>query len=220
MSTKSKLYFCIVDNGMGLSRTRWAFSMIHAALTTLRGYAVALDHISFPSPDGAMNMAVNHFRDSDADEFICIDTDIVFDPIDLKELLEHDLPIVFGLYPQKQAGLVWPVTPLDNAEGKGRLREVARCGRGFMRVRREVFDKIAPHCITFEDSQTGRSVPIFFDALPGGHSEDFFFCDLVRNHDYKIMVDTGIVVKHEGTALYPIEGTYAKNLLIPKESAA
>lgn len=207
------LFIPLIDNGMGLSRTSWAFSMIHAAFTALRDYKVDLDPISYPYPDGAMNLATQDFRESSADEMIVIDTDVRFEPNHLDMLLSHDEPLVFGLYPKKKVGLEFPVCGLNGEEfpfaGDGPvLREVARCARGFMRVHRSVFDKLEPFVECIEDLETGKPQHLFWKSLPGGHSEDFAFCDLWRLHGGKILVDSRICAQHEGSAMYPIKGTY------------
>lgn len=198
---------------MGLSRTSWAFSMIHAAMEVLRGYKVDLQSVSFPYPDGAMNLATQFFLESNADEMIVIDTDIKFEPSHLRSLLSHDEPLVFGLYPKKKPGLEFPVVSLDDSDnpftGDGpALREVARCARGFMRVHRSVFEKLKPFVECIVCPQTHNKQWQFWKCLVGGHSEDFAFCDLYRMHGGKILVDSTITTQHEGSCVYPIKGTY------------
>lgn len=199
---------------MGLSRTSWAMSMLVASMSVLRKYKVDLQSVSFPYPDGAMNIATSEFLESDAQEMIVIDTDIKFEPLHLEMLLSHDLPLVFGLYPLKKPGLEFPVVALDSNDktpfaGDGPpLREVAACARGFMRVHRGVFEALKPNMECVTCPQTGRQQSLFWKCLPGGHSEDFAFCNLARLHGYKIMVDSRICAQHEGSAVYPIKGTY------------
>lgn len=207
-----KLFLPIIDNGMGLSRTSWAFSLAVACLSSLRNYAVTFQSISYPYPDGSMNIATQCFLESGCDEMIVIDTDIIFSPEHLEKLLSHDLPLVFGLYPKKTPGLIFPVmsvgedNPFSN-DGPD-VVEVARVARGFMRVHRSVFESLKPHVEKITCSETGRDQWLFWKTLPGGNSEDFAFCDLCREHGIKVMVDQRITTQHEGSAKYPIPGTY------------
>jgi len=210
---RPRLFIPIIDNGMGLSRTSWALSLAVACLTTLRDYSATIQSISYPYPDGAMNIATATFLASDCDEMIVIDTDVAFTREHLAMLLSHDEPLVFGLYPKKQPGLEFPVVPLASRplpfHGDGpALREVERCARGFMRAKREVFEKMKSVVGTYRDAQTQSDEFLFWQNLPGGHSEDFNFCDNWRKLGGKILVDSRICAQHEGSALYPIPGTF------------
>lgn len=210
------LYYPIIDNGMGLSRTSWAFSMLMAGLTVLRKYKVSPQAISFPYPDGAMNIATFEFLESGCERMVVIDTDVVFTPNDLEMLLEHDEPLVFGLYPKKQPGLIFPVIPLEGDEtpfandGRPDLREVACCARGFMSVHRSVFELMKPHCVLETNDQTSCDNYAFWTKLPGAHSEDFAFCNLYRKLGGKVLVDRRICCRHDGHVSYPIPGTYTE----------
>lgn len=210
-----KLFLPIIDNGMGLSRTSWATCLAAACLGPLRKYDVILQPLSYPYPDGAMNIASNDFLASDADEMVVIDTDVIFEPRHLAFLLEHEVPLVFGLYPKKEVGLTFPcewlgeenpfsLTPFEAPP----LVEVKRVARGFMRVHRSVFYTISNSCLNYTDAQTGKSFLQFWKNLPGGHSEDFNFCDLCRKHGIPVLVDQRIAAQHEGSAVYPIPGTF------------
>jgi len=202
---------------MGLSRTSWAVSFAFACLTALRDFSVTLQPLSYPYPDGAMNMATNDFLASGCDEMVVIDTDVIFKPSHLAGLLEHDEPLVFGIYPKKEIGLTFPMEWLDEENpfaanpllpGISPLVEVKRVARGFMRAKRGVFEHLAPHVPEYQDAETGRTYKEFWKSLPGGHSEDFAFCDLWRKHGGLVMVDQRAVAEHEGSVKYPIKGTY------------
>ena len=175
-------------------------------------YEIQADSISYPYPCGAMNIATQVFLESGADEMIVIDTDIIFHPTHVQKLLSHDVPLVFGLYPKKCPGLIFPVVSLTEAHPFTKdgpdLVEVARVARGFMRVHRSVFEQLKPHVEKITCAETGRDQWVFWKTLPGGNSEDFAFCDLCRAHGIKIMVDQKITAQHEGSVRYPIEGTY------------
>jgi len=205
--TTSRLFFPIIDNGMGLSQTAWAMSMIAA----LSGRAFSVQAISYPYPDGAMNVATADFLDGPFDEMVVIDTDVIFTREHLDMLLSHDVPLVFGLYPKKKPGLEWPVCSLDGENpfgGAEPLVEVECCARGFMRVRREVFESLRDSVGTYVDAQTRKMNHEFWKCLPGGHSEDFQFCRLYRSIGGRVLVDQRIIAQHAGSAVYPIPGTF------------
>lgn len=186
--------------------------MVVAALTVLRDFKVDVQRISYPYPDGAWNIAAQYFLESGADEIIKIDTDIKFEPEHLRMLLSHDEPMVFGLYPKKAIGLEFPVESLDGeypfSDDGPDLREVKRCAGGFIRAHRSVFEAIKPMVECIPNAQDGNPQWLFFKNLPGGHSEDFHFCDLWRRVGGKVLVDRRITTEHDGSALYPIKGTY------------
>lgn len=210
-----KIFLPIIDNGMGLSRTSWAFSLAVACLGVLSKHEVTLQSISYPYPDGAMNLATASFLESGCDEMLVIDTDVVFSDKLIERLLSHDEPLVFGLYPKKVVGLNFPMEPLDGDEfpfstsdGRPVLREFKRVARGFMRVNRSVFEALKPH-VPFEHSDIyGKESYTFWKVMPGGHSEDYAFCDLYRSIGGKVMVDISCCAQHEGSVVYPIPGTY------------
>ena len=180
-------------------------------LAGFSGRAFTACSISYPYPDGAMNMATALFLESDCEEMLVIDTDVIFTRQHVDWLLSHDEPLVFGLYPKKQAGLVYPTEALTDAnpfEGENILCEVKRTARGFMRVHRSVFEGMKPHVPQYTCAQTGRESWAFWRVLMGGHSEDFAFCDLWRSLGGKILIDRRCTAQHEGSAVYPIPGTF------------
>lgn len=209
-----KLFLPFIDNGMGLSRTSWAISMFGLALSpVLADYDVIAQGISYPYPDGAMNIATADFLESGADRMLVIDTDEIFSPAHVELLLSHDEPFIAGIYPKKKPGLEFPIVPLESnpepfAPGQPDPVEVARCARGFLNVHRSVFETMRPHVEEITDNETGRKTGLYWRNLPGGHSEDFAFCDLWRSLGGRVLVDKRCTVKHEGSAVYPIPGTY------------
>jgi hypothetical protein len=212
---KEHIYFPFLDNGMGLSRTSWAMAMCDACLTILRDFKVTMEGISYPYPDGAMNIATDHFMETEAQSMVVIDTDVIFSLQDLACLLSHgDEPFVAGLYPKKVPGLVFPACPIEGQEhvfaddGRPFLREIACVARGFVKIHRSVFEAMKPHCVTDIHVATGKPLTAYWKGLHGGHSEDFDFCNRYRAIGGRIMLDTRICAKHEGSAVYPIPGTY------------
>lgn len=208
-----KLFLPIIDNGMGLSRTSWGLSLASVCLSVLRWHEVSLCSISYPYPDGAMNIASHRFEASGCEEMLLIGTDLTFTPNHVAWLLEHKEPLVFGGYPKKIPGLHFPMEFLteENPFGRGGeipLVEVKRTARGFMRMHRSVLERMAdsvPLVPLFTSTGTMRQ---YWQTLPGGHSEDYNFCDRWRALGGRVLVDKRITAQHEGTAVYPIPGTF------------
>lgn len=213
-SKLESLYFPIIDNGGGNSRTAWGISMFMLGMSgALADRKVIVEGISYPYPDGSVNIATASFMEKGLDRMIIIDTDEVFTSDDVRNLLAHDLPFVSGIYPKKIPGLEFPVVPIgeDNPfadDGRPSLREVARCARGFSNIHRGVFEAMQPHVEKYIAPETGKEEYDYWRHLPGGHSEDFAFCDLWRKIGGKVWIDISIRVKHEGSCSYPIAGTY------------
>lgn len=146
------------------------------------------------------------------------DLDIIYSPQHLEWLLSHDHPYVGGVVPKRVLGLelaIYPYDPLASdplAPGVEPLID-ADCGRGFVRIHRDVFDLMKPHVHVYQDDQEANSAGAwrweFFRSKPGGHSEDFQFCEKYRSLGGKPKVDQRICVHHEGSAVYPIKGTVA-----------
>ena len=110
MNRNKPIFYPIIDNGMGLSVTAWAVSMLGA----MQGEGIFC-HISTPYPSYAMDVATHHFLQSECDEMVLIDTDLVFTPLDLQHLMEHqDEPLVFGVYPKRKVQFDLPLVTLPD----------------------------------------------------------------------------------------------------------
>jgi len=202
MKNDKPIFYPIIDNGMGLSVTGWAVSMLGA----LRGESVFC-HLSTPYPGYAMDVATKQFLESDCDEMVVIDTDLVFKPQDLEHLMEHDEPLVFGMYGKRKVKFEAPLVPLAGQENpamtEGVLWEVAKTARGFMRVHRSVFEKMKPHVTLLHGTEFG-DLHRFWPPQPDGTSEDFVFCARWRELGGRVLIDKRIFVGHVGQARFPI----------------
>lgn len=211
---KKKVLFAVIDNGMGLSRTTWAVSFASAlAQLPAEVEKFAILHLSYPYPNGSMNMATALFMASEFDWLVTIDTDLVFEPQHLAFLLSHEVPFVAGLYPKKipgtiefPAGYIDGVNPFTDQDklAINPLVELTWVARGFTLIHREVFSVVGEHRPMWTHPQTNQMHPEWWTLLPGGHSEDLEFCEFYRSHGGRILVDSRCTVKHEGTAVYPI----------------
>lgn len=214
------IFLPVIDNGMGLSRTSWAVSMMALCKSNVfRDRAIDICSVSFPYPDGALNKATNIFMQSGAEEMLIIDTDIIFSPQHVEWLLSHSEPFVAGIYPLKTPGLYFPCKWLTeenpcavdpHAPEVKPLVEVVHVARGFCRIKREVFETMmyGDGLMIYTDPQSGKESFEYWKTRIGGDSEDFDFCHRYRALGGKVFVDQRVVTQHEGSAVYPIPGTF------------
>lgn len=220
-----KVFAPIIHNGLGMVMSEFMVSFLHA----MEGRRYEVDHIGDSLASRAMNRISATFLESDCDEIFVWDTDINATREQISMLFSHDLPIVFGLYPIKEPGLKlcashetgeFPVTDEP-------LIEMRRSGRGFVRIHREVFErmkmenggKAAPYYnhgrVEWDFWSPGVYQPPLA-VLPDEYlCENWAFCEHARELGYKIMVDQRISLQHRGLINYPIRGTYEER---PREA--
>jgi hypothetical protein len=155
----------------------------------------------------ARNSLVSHFLATDSEYLLMVDSDMVFREDCVDRLVEHELPIVNGMYMQPNPdSSLYPcmyrhTVGTDRDQGmfttvggdfpRGELIRVDAVGAGFMMVRRDVFEAIAakianPAAPWFQEEQRGP-------ALCG---EDFVFCMRAAECGYDILVDTSVSAGH------------------------
>lgn len=167
----------------------------------------------------ARNRLTADFLETDCSHLLFIDTDLIFSSEHIAHLLAHDEAIVGGFYPKKQDGrLQWVCNahfdfpPPDSRD----LQSLRYIGTGFLLVKREVFEKMTldfgPE-ISYEADGTGRLEHDFWKVgvhigADGGRrhlSEDWYFCQRALDLGYKVYGDTRVILKHLGTASFPLE---------------
>jgi hypothetical protein len=179
-----------------------------------RGYTVRF-LFDCSAVDQARNALATWAMDEGFAETLWIDSDTVFDPVDVEKLRDHNLPITCGLYPKKGVSQ-FACKFLEGGKktfGKnGGLLEIEYVGLGFCHVRREVYDAIEtkiklPRCGGNHDGRL--TVPYFIPSIAttvdGGHvylAEDSSFLHRARVVGFKIMADTTIKLGHEGKKTY------------------
>ena len=129
----------------------------------------------------------------DYDYIMWIDSDIVFEPYNFKQLISHELDIVSGLYLCQKTPGIYDI-PQEYAcvdenekrfnrfeyEGTRELKEVRANGMGWMLVKKGVFESI-------ED-------PFDMSMKKG---EDIIFQTKALEKGFKSYVDPSVVVGHE-----------------------
>lgn len=131
-----------------------------------------------------------------------LDSDMMFPPDTLQRLLTHDLPVVAGNYVTRQAPhKTVAYTDVENwssylvhEDDQPDLIEVQAVGLGCMLL----------------DLQVAREIPrplfqIRWQKSSGDYlGEDFVFCEILRTHGHKIMIDTALSKQliHLGTKAF------------------
>lgn len=170
----------------------------------------------------AMNRISATFLETECDEMFIWDADVIATREQVDFLFSHDLPIVFGFYPIKEPGLKlcassltgeFPVTDEP-------LVEMRRIGRGFVRIHREVLERM-------KRENGGKAAPYFNHGRPewdfwspGVYQpplavlsdeylcENWAFCEHARELGYKIQGDQRISLLHRGAVNFPLPGTF------------
>jgi len=168
----------------------------------------------------ARNVLTMEFLKSDCTHLMFIDSDLVFSAEQVSRLLSHDVDIVGGFYPKKQQGrpeMVFntlnPPAPMDER----RLTPVKYIGTGFMCAKRKVFEKIIEEMgddLIFQvDGKPGKfnfdfwsvGVYAYKDGTRRYLSEDWYFCQRAIDLGFTVYGDNGVVLKHSGRAVYPLQ---------------
>ena len=98
------------------------------------------------------------------------------------------------------------------------LLQVDRIGTGFMLVRRHVFETLRdkhPEWKYWVDVENTHHYS-FFDFLvtPRGYmGEDYLFCDRVREHGFKVYIDTALNLGHYGSTEFT--ANFAEQVVAP-----
>jgi len=163
-----------------------------------------LNASSGPNLSKGRNILVERFLEGDGEYFLMLDTDIVPGIDCVARLVEHELPVVSGMYmqPDDHGGEPYPcmyraiedwqtgVVSTVRKYPAGALIEVDSVGAGMLMVRRDVLGDIR--------QMTGKAAPWFQEVQVGDFlvGEDFTFCMRVKRAGYAVMVDTSVKAGH------------------------
>lgn len=194
----------------------------------------------------ARNDIISQFlNNTDLDYFIFIDSDMSFKPEDILKLMNYDKEVVGATYPKKSLNwteiqrainynlaesvgelitktseyTVYDTNKLNKKPKK--LMEVRRLGTGFMLIKRSLLLKMKKHfkklIYKMEDSKS-KGIAIFESEVKNGEhlSEDYAFCERVREVGVKILIDPKIHLGHHGGNL-SFFGNYKNKLIYDKE---
>ena len=158
------------------------------------------------------NRLTEAFYHSDADYMLCIDSDLGWSPLAVKDMLEKDEEFVAGVYPSRRENIFTfrPSTNDDKSivvNPEKKLLEMEYIPAGFMLIKRSVIEKMrnkfpelyfepkSPH------STASKGYCFFNTELRNGEfwGEDYPFCRLAREAGVRIWVDPMIEFDHFGT---------------------
>jgi hypothetical protein len=161
------------------------------------------------------NNICSKFLESDFDELLQIDSDILYTPQNVNRIASLDVPIVAAFYCKKSPGKpVWIAN--RTAEGGSLAKDpderglvkVETIGTGFMKVQRAVLEKMRDSHLAARYIVDGTDIVEYeffpFRVVNGRlRSEDWAFCDNAHALGFDVYADTQNVVMHMGTAIYP-----------------
>lgn len=166
----------------------------------------------------ARNSLTRQFLETDCTHMLFIDSDFVFSTEQILRMMEHPEPIVGGLYLKKQDGPPQLVlNALDDMPPMraDHMQQVKYIGTGFIRVAREVFEKMIEVYgdeISYQCDHDNKitewdfwqmGVYKYKDGTKRWLSEDWYFCQRALDLGYEIWADMHVLLKHSGGQLYP-----------------
>ena len=211
--TRSMLHVPIVLNSNGID-VSFAFIFNNSLIQSARNQLAAI------------------FMRNDFTHLMFIDADIKFNVVDILSMIKADKPVIAGVYPKKEINWHMVghaasigVAPEEfnkysgslvvNLVGENKEQivninepvEVSRAGTGFMLIKREVMDGVKDYVDVFSDADTQSEMHEFFyvkkDPVTNLQlSEDYAFCDLCREHGFKIYVAPWVKLAHMGSYLF------------------
>jgi len=182
------------------------------------------------------NSLTHDFLQTDCTHLMFIDADIGFHPSHIVPMIDADKDIICGIYPKKEIN--WPKVEQAVKDGvpmqelhlhtgsfvvnlvggalhqEGALYEpmqIENGGTGFMLIKREVFEKLAPTVPEYAndmwravDAQETKVIKEFFatsiDPESGNRllSEDYHFCKIARKAGLTIWAAPWVQLEHHG----------------------
>lgn len=196
----------------------------------------------------ARNALTHNFLKTDCTHLFFIDSDIRFDANQIPPMIKFDLPIMCGIYPKKEIN--WPMVRrgIDAGVSDEQLKywtgsfvvnlvgysgevtvptnqpyEIWQGGTGFMVIKREVFETMAPHVPSYQSDvvdlsgqiKPGEEIKEYFATSIEPEtqrllSEDFHFCYTWRKKCAgKVYVAPWVQLAHCGS--YFFEGRMIQN---------
>lgn len=157
--------------------------------------------------DDARNAVAREFLASDCTHLMFLDADVSWEPQAIVQLCQRDKDIVGGVYPyRRDGGEAMPVRLMDaskriDADG---LLEVDGLPTGFMMIRREVFEEMAPMVPVYFDKT--EKTHMFFDRPdPDANGTrwggDIAFCNRWKALGGKLYADAELRLGHSGDAM-------------------
>jgi len=156
----------------------------------------------------ARNTLLNEAYKRKPDDIIWIDTDMVWEPDTLRQLLKHDVDVVGSACRKKipenvQFNFQLFKEKSFEPDEKG-LIEVRRLGTGFLRMSRKAYTHLWENDKKYEVQGVMGSNVFEIGIWQGREllSEDFIVCEKLIERGFKIFMDPNLTVGHIGTFNY------------------
>ena len=164
--------------------------------------------------DEARNKLIEQALDRKCDLIWMIDSDSMIQKGTFEKLLKHDADFVSGLYFSKG----YPFHPIVRVEKDGmstylhdiefgKVYEVQGVGLGCALVKTSIFDGLEKPYFKFEYKRLENGM---LDKV----SEDIYLCNSLRKKGVKILLDTNIIIGHEGGTITDFEYRANKPFLV------
>lgn len=139
--------------------------------------------------------------DSDATHLMFIDSDVIFPPDGMEQLLRQQKTVIGGTYRLKNpTQKIAAHKPLGTEYGPGREMKLSDTPKGTHEVR------AIPTGFMLVDLNAVRNIPQpWFDFSPNDDSfmgEDVWFCEKLREHGHQIFLDPTIPIGHLGDIVF------------------
>lgn len=172
------------------------------------------------------NDLIKAFLETDSTHMMCIDSDIGWNPLDIKRLLDMNEDFVASLYPARGEklflfrGVYGENKQMSVSEKK--LLEMEYIPAGFMLLKRCVLEKMI-ECFPElyyepkdESLKHTKGYCLFDTEIWNGEfwGEDYVFCRRARQAGFKIWIDPTISLNHAG-----IQGAFVECLSDKKEGS-
>jgi hypothetical protein len=159
------------------------------------------------------NDLVKVFLETDCTHMMCIDSDIGWNPLDIKKLLDYNEDFVASLYPARgeRVFLFRGVYEGENKRmviSEKKLLEMQYIPAGFMLLKRCVLEKMIDFFpqLYYEPKEESlkhtKGYCLFDTEIWDGEfwGEDYVFCRRARQSGFRIWIDPLITLDHAGTA--------------------
>lgn len=156
--------------------------------------------------DDARNAIVRHFLASDCTDLIFLDADVDWEPESLVHLARREVDIVGGVYPyRRDGGDQMPVRLMDRStQPVDGLLEVDGLPTGFLKIKRTVFERMAPTVPEYWDKM--ERTRLFFDRPRPGEDMtrwggDIDFCNRAKDLGFRLFADCELRLGHVATII-------------------
>lgn len=137
------------------------------------------------------------------DELVMIDCDVDWEPKDLLRLIQSEERVIGGIYPKKADNQIFPVkaTDVDSLKRGEEIVEVEGIGAGFVKIHREVIEKVWEVSEEYLEPEKNTSCRMVFDVkIIDGElwSEDIIFFKKIKDLGEKIYLIPNMNLGHTG----------------------